>query len=225
MAEPTKKEFWLKTTINELVDTLVAQRFPLSMKPEVVGVFTNQNMFAVCVHVTEPVSTDVALGTEEALWEALEIMLRFEEGYELAEYPDSKGIPTIGIGHRILPSDRQKYTTAEDGKLTMTPEQVTATFRTDTKKALGAAKKWLGPYWNTLSIQRQAVVVGMAFQMGENALADFGPTRQHIIRAEWEDVKKHFLGTKWFTDTPNRVNRMAEIMITGSFPDEYGKGK
>lgn len=221
--ESNKKEIWIKTSVKELVDFMVAGRFPPTLNPEVVGVFTNANLFAICVHVTEPVATEVAVDPKAALWVALNTMLRFEEGYELVEYLDSKKKPTIGIGHLIRPVDRLTYPKNAEGKLVMTPQQVEDTFRNDTAESIEAAEKWLGDYWQTLNTARQAVAVGMAFQMGVHSLADFGPTREHIIRAEWEEVKKHFLAAKWHSDTPARCERMAEIMVTGKFPEEYSK--
>jgi lysozyme len=166
----------------------------------------------------QPVTQSVA-----QLLSVLEAMLRFEEGVRYVEYNDSKGNPTIGIGHLITTADRRKYPVTSGGKLTMTPAEVSEVFQQDVQTAISDAKKWIGSAWDGLSVNRQAVCVGMAYQLGATSLNGFIQTREHILQAEWKDVKEHFLATKWFRDTPNRVYRMADIMVTDTLPDVYFK--
>lgn len=151
-------------------------------------------------------------------------MLRFEEGYKLVEYLCSKGYPTIGIGHKITPADRKTFRATQNGKMILTSTQAEELFQRDIQIAIEGAKKWLGLVgWSNLSLYRQAVCVGMVFQMGLSSVMDFQQTRQHILNGEWEDVKAHFLASKWYRDTPNRVKRMAEIMVTNTLPKEYNR--
>jgi GH24 family phage-related lysozyme (muramidase) len=214
---------WTTTSLHEMAEAFIKAKFGTT--PPIIGVFVDPN--GTVAILTETITLDAVVkdvsappNDEKTLLEVLNKMLRHEEGYKLTEYLDSKGYPTIGIGHLIVPIDRRNYGTI-NGKLTITPEQADELFKKDVANSVIAAKIWLGAYWNKLSVNRQAVVVGMAFQMGKGALEDFGPTRDHIIREEWVDVKDHFLGTKWYTDTPYRVKRMAEIMVTDSLPKVY----
>jgi len=147
-------------------------------------------------------------------------MLRFEEGYRLTEYLDSKGIPSIGIGHQILPEDRKKFPTV-NGKLTIAPAQAEALFTSDIQTALTGAKNWIGSSWAKLSVNRQAVCAGMVYQMGFASVLDFKETREHILLGHWGDVKAHILGSKRIRDTPKRLMRMANIMVTDVLPSAY----
>lgn len=216
---------WTTTTLNEMAEAFIKAK--LNANSLITGVFVDPNgNVAILTETTVldelkiPDTKPVDSTAEETLLEVLNKMLQYEEGYRLVEYLDSKGYPTIGIGHLIVPIDRKNFETI-NGKLTITAQQAEKLFKKDIADSIIAAKMWLGVYWDLLSINRQAVVVGMAFQMGKGALEDFGPTRQHIIRGEWKDVAEHFLGTKWYVDTPNRVKRMAEIMVTGLLPSCY----
>jgi lysozyme len=231
------RETWYRVDLKELANLFVSNKLPEGAKFTVTDVYIGpENHFAIRAEVEElivipeepteastekPVCESCELYDAESLMSALEIMLRFEEGYRLEEYKDSKGKPTIGIGHLILPVDRERFHTNSRGKLELTAQQAEELFCSDVAWAVAAAKKWLGAYWTTLSTVRQAVCVSMAFQMGETSLQDFGPTREHIIRGEWGDVHEHFLRTKWYKDTPERVERMGYIMVYNKFPSEY----
>lgn len=218
---------WTTTTLNEMAEAFIKAK--LNANSLITGVFVDPNgNVAILTETTVlddmeikvPDTKPVDSTAEETLLEVLSKMLRYEEGYKLVEYLDSKGYPTIGIGHLITPYDQRTFV-MKNGKLTITDQQAEELFKKDIADSIIAAKMWLGVYWDLLSINRQAVVVGMAFQMGKGALEDFGPTRQHIIRGEWKDVAEHFLGTKWYKDTPVRVKRMADIMVTGLLPSCY----
>lgn len=158
---------------------------------------------------------------EASLHKTLESMLAHEEGVRNEEYLDSEGHPTVGIGHKITEEDRKKYASA-NGKLTLTPEQVSTVFKEDIQTAVKAAKQWLGEeVWEKLSVNRQAVVASMAYQMGGAGLSKFVNTKEHILKGEWENVKEHFLASKWHKQTPNRAERMAEIIFQDILPTVY----
>jgi GH24 family phage-related lysozyme (muramidase) len=151
-------------------------------------------------------------------------MLRFEEGSRLKEYLCSKGYPTIGIGHKITPADRKTFLATENGKMIITEAQEAELFQRDIQIAIDGAKRWIGQEnWDKLSVNRQAVCVGMVYQMGIGSVMNFQQTRGHILAEEWEDVAQHFITTKWYQDTPNRVKRMAKIMRTNTLPKEYDR--
>jgi len=172
----------------------------------------------------EDIYIDVEVKPEEDLLTVLMKMLRFEEGLRLTEYLDTKGYPTIGIGHKITPADRKTFLATKNGKMILTSAQAEELFQKDIQIAIDGAKRWIGQEnWDKLSVNRQAVCVGMVYQMGIGSVINFQQTRGHILAEEWEDVAQHFITTKWYQDTPNRVKRMAKIMRTNTLPKEYDK--
>ena len=64
--------------------------------------------------------------------ESLTKQLIDHEGYVKKVYRDSKGIPTIGIGHKILPG--------EDFSQGISPEEAQQLFQSDIQKHVGVAK-------------------------------------------------------------------------------------
>jgi len=71
--------------------------------------------------------------------DALRDQVRHHEGVRTQMYLDSLGKATIGIGHLILPHERERY--AEGVEITM--EEVEELFDIDLNRAAaGAEKKW-----------------------------------------------------------------------------------
>jgi GH24 family phage-related lysozyme (muramidase) len=132
-------------------------------------------------------------------------ILRSEEGEPVVSYLDSLGFLTGGIGHLLAPGERGLYPLG-----TEIPESIRAGwFDTDTKQARLDAMFWLGPVgWNGLSPLRKALAICVAYQLGAHNLADWGPTRQHILAGNWQDVAEHLAKSLMGKQTPQRQYRM-----------------
>jgi lysozyme len=139
-------------------------------------------------------------------------MLEGEEGRRRSAYQDSEGWWTIGIGRLIdsrmgggLSDDEIDYLLANDIK------RVTA----EVRAAL--------PWFDTLNEPRQAVLIGMAFQMGTGnaekgtGLLGFKSTLAAMRDGRWYVAAAGMLASKWAKQTPKRAARMSRQTETGEW--------
>lgn len=128
---------------------------------------------------------------------AKDILIK-REGRKNYVYVDSKGYPTVGIGHKVLPSDNLRVGDyIEDARI----EQL---FRQDIDKAFSAAKsqaRELGKY----NADMIAALTSVNFQLGTGWTKEFANT--------WRDLKTDNLSgaisrintSAWKSQTPVRV--------------------
>lgn len=136
----------------------------------------------------------------------LTTQLRQEEGSVPHAYQDHLGYWTIGVGRLI---DRRK-----GGGLS--PDEVDYLLRNDItakSREVFAALPWA----KDLNEPRQAVLIGMAFQMGINGLLGFTNTLKHIQAGRWTQAAAGMLASRWAQQTPGRATRMARQMETGTW--------
>lgn len=166
--------------------------------------------------------------------EFLRRLLIEEEGLELEAYKDSEGIWTIGIGHN-LEEDQTPEELAILGLedelddwegFTITEPQAFELFDLDVEEAVND----LYPAFThedlaKLNDTRHAVLVSMVFQMGGPRVRKFKNFIIGVKQEDWETaaaemiyanpkVKRH---SRWYTQTPERCQRAADAMRTGSF--------
>lgn len=132
--------------------------------------------------------------------------LRDEEGEVLHVYNDSMGFATIGVGRLI---DKRKC-----GGIT--PEESAYLLGNDIAKVNAQLDTKL-PWWRKLDEVRQAVIQGMAFQMGIDGLLGFKNTLKMIESGDYEGAGKGMLNSLWAKQTPARAKRMSEQMRTGEW--------
>lgn len=136
------------------------------------------------------------------------MMLR-EEGREKFPYLDTKGIWTIDIGITSINGVKVSQFTPP-----LTELQSLTVFYEHTFKALNIAMKFVKNFGQLSSI-RQEVLVGMAFQMG-NDLLDFKKTRKFIEADLFDEASVEMLDSKWHRiDSPNRAVRMSNLFKIG----------
>lgn len=148
----------------------------------------------------------------DALTAALVPMLRAEEGLRLTCYDDATGRPivpgmkvaghpTIGIGRAL---DTNGITSAEADYL----------LGNDVAKVAAALDANI-PWWRALTVTRQVVLAGMAFQMGVAGLMGFRNTLAMVQTGDYRGAARGMLSSKWATQTPGRAARMAMMMEHG----------
>jgi lysozyme len=138
--------------------------------------------------------------------DSVESMLRREEGEVLHVYKDSLGFDTIGVG--ILVDARK------GGGLL--PEE--SAFILNNRIRIVREKlrrRW--PWTMQLSEPRIAVLIGMAFQLGIDGLAQFANTLGSIEAGFYDKAAAGMLRSLWAKQTPARAERMAKQMATGEW--------
>lgn len=132
--------------------------------------------------------------------------LRQEEGSVPHAYQDHLGYWTIGVGRLI---DQRK-----GGGLS--PDEVDYLLRNDieakTREVFAAL-----PWAKDLNEPRQAVLIGMAFQMGTTGLLGFKNTLALIKAGRYTEAAAGMLNSLWAQQTPGRATRMARQMEIGTW--------
>jgi lysozyme len=133
------------------------------------------------------------------------------EGYEHEAYPDpisADGKPfTIGVGHT--------GPEVHEG-LRWTDAQIDAALDVDMAEAIEAAAKTF-PWFHALNEPRQAVLVGMIFQMGLAGTLKFVRTLDDMRDERWANAAEGMRQSKWAKQTPMRVRLLAIQMETGTW--------
>jgi lysozyme len=138
--------------------------------------------------------------------------LKREESKRLTVYDDATGSPivpgyrvighpTIGIGRALdtngISDDESEYLFAND----------VANVRIELARRI--------PWMTGLNEPRQAVLIGMAFQVGVSGLLLFKNTLAMVKSGEYESAAKNMLKSLWAKQTPERALRMANQMASG----------
>ena len=133
------------------------------------------------------------------------------EGYEHDAYPDpisADGKPfTIGVGHT--------GPEVHEG-LRWTDAQIDAALDADMAEAIEAAARTF-PWFHTLNEPRQAVLVGMIFQMGLAGTLKFVNTLEDMSEGRWLDAANGIRSSKWAKQTKMRARLLAAQLQSGSW--------
>lgn len=127
--------------------------------------------------------------------------LRSEEGEVLHAYLDSEGLLTIGCG-RLIDRKRGGGITKEESAYLLNND--IAKFERLLDKSL--------PWWRSLTEPRQAVILGMAFQMGVDGLLGFKNTLSMVKSGDYAGASENMMKSKWAQQTPARARRMSDQM-------------
>ena len=129
-----------------------------------------------------------------------------EEGAESCAYQDSLGFWTIGVGRLI---DARKGGGLSNDEIDFLLEN---DIKVKTREVLLAL-----PWVPRLSEPRQAVLIGMAFQMGIGGLLKFKRALGSIEDGQYFEAAIEMLQSEWAKQTPERANRLATQMETGEW--------
>jgi len=132
--------------------------------------------------------------------------LRQEEKAVPFAYQDNLGYWTIGIGRLV---DRRK-----GGGLS--EDEMACLLANDIRAKTSEVLKAL-PWVAKLNEPRQAVLIGMAFQMGTSGLLGFKQTLQAVQTGRWAEAEAGMLVSTWAKQTPERAKRMGKQMLTGEW--------
>lgn len=132
--------------------------------------------------------------------------LELEEGRSATVYLDSLGFQTIGVGRLVdarrgggLSDDEIDYLLAND-------------IREKTAQVMASL-----PWAASLNEPRQAVVIGMAFQLGVGGLLGFKSALAAAQVGRWSDASAAMLNSAWARQTPARAARLAKQMLTSEW--------
>ncbi len=132
--------------------------------------------------------------------EICQAQLPIDEGKRSKPYKDSVGILTIGVGRNL-----------EKG---LSEDEIALLLQNDIAEADAAARK-VFPAFDSLTEPRKAVLVNLAFNLGQTRLAAFVNTLGAIADGRYDDAAQGMLNSKWADQVGARAQRLSKIMREG----------
>ena len=135
--------------------------------------------------------------------------LRRDEAVRRNPYPDSEGIPTIGVGHNLEASPLP-----EGWAPPLSDEQIDQLLVSDLLSVFSGLDAHLG-WWRMLTYPRQRVLANMAFNLGLPRLMGFKNAIRFMEQGAYADSAKEMLSSKWARQVGERADRLAKMMVQG----------
>ena len=130
------------------------------------------------------------------------------EGQRLEVYLDSRGIPTVGVGHKVLPEDNLWVGDR------ITQAQSDALLRRDAERALDAARQQMTQAKITDSNFLNPLG-SVNFQLGANwnqPPNGFTRTWADVVRGDYDQAAAEAGQSRWATQTPIRVQQFQNAL-------------
>jgi lysozyme len=131
----------------------------------------------------------------------LKPQLRVDEGIRAKPYKDTVGKLTIGVGRNL-------------DDVGVSDDEIDLMLTNDILHAEHAARGVLNCFDN-LSDVRKAVVVNMAFNMGQRVFSTFTNTLKAINEGRYDDAADGMLASHWAQQVGARAKRLADAMRQG----------
>lgn len=128
----------------------------------------------------------------------LKALLTVREGRRNDVYLDSRGIPTVGIGHKVLPEDNLKV-----GDV-ISDAQVEAFYAKDSKVALDAARSQAAEAGIT-DPKFIPYLASVNLQLGPNWRNDLKRTWADIMAGNYAQAAQDAADSRWYRQTPDRA--------------------
>lgn len=141
-------------------------------------------------------------------WTRLEENLIRDEGLRLRKYPCSEGHPTIGVGHKLRPHERdlKEVSLIEAGRL----------LRLDISDAITDLEALFAPQClDRWTEPRQRALVNMAFNLGRTRLSGFRKMIAAINSDDWPEAARQCLDSKYARQVGERAVRIATALRFG----------
>lgn len=133
--------------------------------------------------------------------------LTLAEGKRNLMYSDSKGIPTVGVGHNM--------------RSPISDAAVAQILADDIAVHVAELDEHL-PWWRQLDPVRQEVMIELMFNMGWGAglrgLSTFKNTLEAIRAGQWEMAASGLQNSKWARDVKSRAGVVCSALETGVWP-------
>jgi GH24 family phage-related lysozyme (muramidase) len=133
--------------------------------------------------------------------------LKLREGWRTKVYLDSRGLPTVGLGHLLTASQNKQYAVGASVPV----EQLNTWATQDAKKAYDAATSQAG----TLGVSSAGFINALAsvnFQLGTGWNTKFKKTWSYMVSGQWEKAALEAQDSAWFAQTPVRVRDFQDAL-------------
>jgi len=129
--------------------------------------------------------------------------LRIDEAVRAKPYRDSVGKLTIGVGRNL-------------DDVGLRPDEISLLLENDIASAERDCESLFASF-DTLSDNRKAVLVNMAFNLGYNRLAGFKKFLAAVNASEFAEASLEMLDSAWAKQVGARAQRLSKAMREGKF--------
>ena len=140
--------------------------------------------------------------------EKLRKQLEIDEGVKYEIYLDHLGYPTFGIGHLVIPSDKEYR---EDVGTRVSEERVRECFDKDVESVLRDCTLLYKDFYE-LPEEAQQIIANMMFNMGYTRLSKFKGMKKGVDARDWNKAADEMVDSRWYKQVTNRANRLVERM-------------
>ena len=140
--------------------------------------------------------------------EKLRKQLEIDEGVKYEIYLDHLGYPTFGIGHLVIPSDKEYR---EDVGTRVSEERVRECFDKDVESVLRDCTLLYKDFYE-LPEEAQQIIANMMFNMGYTRLSKFRGMKKGVDARDWNKAADEMVDSRWYKQVTNRANRLVERM-------------
>lgn len=128
-----------------------------------------------------------------------------DEGEVLHVYPDHLGFWTLGVG-RLVDGRKGGGISREESRYLLA---------NDIRKWIAIAGQW--DWFEQLDWARQGVIICMLHQLGARGVSAFRKMIDALARGDYEAAADEMIDSTWHRQTPERCERMAQIMRSGQW--------
>jgi lysozyme len=152
----------------------------------------------------------------------LEAELRRDEGVRYSVYSDTKGIPTVGVGHNC-----QVSPLPVGWECPLADAQINQLLARDISTSLAKLDANI-PWWRQMDDVRQRVLANMAFNMGVGnatlgtGVLGFKTALGAMQRGSYAIAAAAMVSSQWYRQTGDRAKRLCQAMETGTMPAADG---
>ena len=184
---------------------MLSQLFSLLSRKKLPAQLTKPSSKESESSASSPLPLHGSSSSQDLLTKGIEQIKR-HEGLVLHAYEDSLGYLTIGYGRLI---DRAKHGGISEA-------EAEYLLQNDVSIVLAALHRNI-PFFDSLCVPRQAVLVNMAFQMGIGGVQKFKKTLSLVEMGLYDEAADNMMKSLWAKQTPNRAAEMAEQMRSGQW--------
>lgn len=133
-------------------------------------------------------------------------LIKSHEGCRLTIYEDSRGFPTIGYGHKILPG--------EDFSAGMTQQEADVLLASDLSDLEESAMDAVAQYM-ALNEVRQGVVLDMLFNLGLAGFSAFKRLIAALNASDFVTAANEMTNSAWYSQVKSRAIDDVNLMRRG----------
>ena len=150
-------------------------------------------------------------------------LIKKHEGVRPHVYPDSLGIPTVGIGFNLQRPDAKaifnklnlNYDGVLSGKTDLTNDQVKALFTECLQIAYKDVKQYI-PGFDSLPRNIKLGLLDMSFNLGYTRLSKFIKTKELIQKGDYKNAAVELKNSKWAGQVGNRARNIINLFSSAS---------